>query len=245
MDSENIIARLRREAGFSQKTLAQLLNVTDKAVSKWERGLCLPDTQLLTKLSMLLDADIEYLLSGMLPYGEHAWRGLLVAEDLEHEVGGKPLLHYLLSYFMLAGIREIDILTRDRQYVRGLNLEQYGLKIGFDLRYLQHTMVVRGKFLLFGANLTRYFLNFMHGEQNIRLTLGDREIPICFVHRETGDLGVAVSQAEPRNLGRGILCLPLETPEQIRDASAFVQIYEKQHPKIADLMEISRLRFRT
>ena len=34
----NLISRLRREQGLTQKELASLLGVSDKAVSKWERG---------------------------------------------------------------------------------------------------------------------------------------------------------------------------------------------------------------
>ena len=33
-----IISTLRREKGMTQKELADMLNITDKAVSKWERG---------------------------------------------------------------------------------------------------------------------------------------------------------------------------------------------------------------
>ena len=41
------VARLRKEKGLTQKELAQRLLVSDKAVSKWETGTSLPDTQLL------------------------------------------------------------------------------------------------------------------------------------------------------------------------------------------------------
>ena len=37
----NLISRLRREQGLTQKELASLLGVSDKAVSKWERGVSL------------------------------------------------------------------------------------------------------------------------------------------------------------------------------------------------------------
>ena len=54
MDSEGIggvIFRLRRERGLTQRELAERLHVTDKAVSKWERGQGCPDVSLLTALS--------------------------------------------------------------------------------------------------------------------------------------------------------------------------------------------------
>ena len=40
MSVGKIIAKLCREAGYTQKTLADALHITDKAVSKWERGIC-------------------------------------------------------------------------------------------------------------------------------------------------------------------------------------------------------------
>ena len=70
MDSQGIggvIFRLRRERGLTQRQLAERLHVTDKAVSKWERGMGCPDVSLLTALSQALGADLTALLSGRLP----------------------------------------------------------------------------------------------------------------------------------------------------------------------------------
>ena len=50
----NVIARLRRELGLTQKDLAQRLHVTDKAVSKWERGVNFPDLGLMESLAEAL-----------------------------------------------------------------------------------------------------------------------------------------------------------------------------------------------
>lgn len=44
------VAQLRREKGLTQKELAQKLYLSDKAVSKWERGLSIPDVALLPPL---------------------------------------------------------------------------------------------------------------------------------------------------------------------------------------------------
>ena len=46
-----LIRELRTEQGMTQRELAQRLHVTDRAVSKWERGLCAPDLSLLEPLA--------------------------------------------------------------------------------------------------------------------------------------------------------------------------------------------------
>ena len=67
MDKEKtgqLITELRKEKGFTQKELADILNVTDKAVSKWERGLSFPDISMLEPLSEVLDISIMEILAG-------------------------------------------------------------------------------------------------------------------------------------------------------------------------------------
>lgn len=58
------IAQLRREQGMTQKELAEKLFVSDKAVSKWERGLSLPDISLLQPLAEIFDISVTEVLSG-------------------------------------------------------------------------------------------------------------------------------------------------------------------------------------
>ena len=58
------IARLRHGQKLTQKALADRLHVTDKTVSRWERGLGYPDFQLLDSLCRALDVPAEQLLFG-------------------------------------------------------------------------------------------------------------------------------------------------------------------------------------
>lgn len=58
------LAQLRREKGWTQKDLAEKLYVSDKAVSKWERGLSVPDVSLLLPLAELLGVSVTELLEG-------------------------------------------------------------------------------------------------------------------------------------------------------------------------------------
>lgn len=51
----NLIRTLRQRRGLTQKTLAEQIGVSDKAVSKWERGCGLPDPALLSSLAEALD----------------------------------------------------------------------------------------------------------------------------------------------------------------------------------------------
>lgn len=67
MDNEKMalmIAQLRKEKKLTQKELAMRLGVTDKAVSKWERGLSCPDIAVLSPLSDILGITVTELLSG-------------------------------------------------------------------------------------------------------------------------------------------------------------------------------------
>lgn len=44
------IAEMRKEKNITQSMLAEKLGITDRAISKWERGICLPDAGLMISL---------------------------------------------------------------------------------------------------------------------------------------------------------------------------------------------------
>ena len=58
-----IISSLRKEKGMTQTDLAEKMNVTDKAVSKWERNLSCPDINSIPKLAEVLGTTVEELLN--------------------------------------------------------------------------------------------------------------------------------------------------------------------------------------
>lgn len=66
----NFIAEKRKEKGFTQKELAEKIGVTDKAVSKWERGLGCPDVSILELLANQLDVSILEILKGRIVENE-------------------------------------------------------------------------------------------------------------------------------------------------------------------------------
>lgn len=56
------IASIRKEKGWTQSELAKKINVTDKAVSKWERGLGFPDIQTIEPLAEALEVSLVELM---------------------------------------------------------------------------------------------------------------------------------------------------------------------------------------
>lgn len=135
------IAHLRKQAGFTQKGLADRLCISDKAVSKWERGLSVPDIAYLGRLSVLLDADIDTILEGKHISRADCWRGLLISDCKNTEVSlltmvyDKPLVYYLLSNFLLAGICEVMIVCTEAEEASLHGLIGNGEALGVSLRY--------------------------------------------------------------------------------------------------------------
>ena len=61
---------MRKENHMTQQKLAEKLHVSDKAVSKWERGLGCPEVSLITELSRIFEVDMQNLISGELNRNE-------------------------------------------------------------------------------------------------------------------------------------------------------------------------------
>ena len=67
MDNNKVgrfIAKLRKKKGLTQDELGNMLGISGKSVSKWERGLNMPDISLIYKLSEVFDVDLNQLLNG-------------------------------------------------------------------------------------------------------------------------------------------------------------------------------------
>lgn len=89
------IANCRKEKKITQEQLAEKLYVTDRAVSKWERGLSLPDTGKMLDLCNILDINVNELLNGeridMKDYNKKT-EELLIEMAKQEEMKNKKLL---------------------------------------------------------------------------------------------------------------------------------------------------------
>lgn len=82
MLNENIV-NLRKKKGLSQEELANRLHVVRQTVSKWEKGLSVPDAQMLVRLAEELDTQVSTLLGETQPPAEAAETLQSVTEKLE------------------------------------------------------------------------------------------------------------------------------------------------------------------
>ena len=84
------IAALRKNAGYTQAALAEKLQYSDKAVSKWESGASMPDAGVLMSIASLFGVTVDYLLQE-----EHAEEKLPAASDVRRR-------HLIISLLAVA-----------------------------------------------------------------------------------------------------------------------------------------------
>lgn len=119
------IAERRKKLNLTQKQLGEKLNVTDKAVSKWERGLGCPDVSILGELSEILEVGIGEILNG--EYNDNLKDNSLfvkkavdyskkITEDNIYEKIRKILyiiLILIVSYISFMGIKQFVYMNRE------------------------------------------------------------------------------------------------------------------------------------
>ena len=64
MDFAQTLLNLRTQSGYSQEALAEKLNVSRQAISKWELGTTLPETEKVIAISDFFKVSLDYLLRG-------------------------------------------------------------------------------------------------------------------------------------------------------------------------------------
>ena len=90
------IALKRKEVNLTQADLAEKLGITDRAVSKWENGICMPDAGTIPELCKILKISVNDLFSGevvdMKDLEKHAEENLLSLKKNEEEINKKLCL---------------------------------------------------------------------------------------------------------------------------------------------------------
>ena len=103
------IAKCRKEKKLTQAQLAEKLNITDRAVSKWETGKSIPDSSIMLELCEILGITVNELLSGeeinMESYGEKVDENLIILKRKdENNITKNVIISILFSVTLLVGI---------------------------------------------------------------------------------------------------------------------------------------------
>lgn len=107
------VAQLRKEQNMTQKELADKLNVTDKAVSKWETGKGFPDVKLLEPLAQVLDVSLVELMQGQRQQSETltvAQAETVVAQAMDQSAKTTARQYLRLFRWLLTGIGSVCFL---------------------------------------------------------------------------------------------------------------------------------------
>ena len=107
------IATCRKEKNITQEVLAEKLYITDRAVSKWERGLSLPDADKMLDLCNILDISVSELLNGekidMKDY-DKKMEELLIEMARQEEEKNKKLMTSMWTILIISSIFYITII---------------------------------------------------------------------------------------------------------------------------------------
>ena len=100
------IGKLRRESGITQTDLAEILNYSDKAVSKWERGESLPDVVTLKRLADHFQVSLDYLVRAEHPNESEIKRAYTKRQHRNHFLITvmSGMLVWFVAAFMYAGV---------------------------------------------------------------------------------------------------------------------------------------------
>lgn len=265
------IAISRKKYGMTQLDLAERLSVTDKAVSRWERGLGTPDISLLVKLSLILDVDIETLLEGNVSAEDLGWKGVLLLDYPEKIlptdlVYTKRIVYLQIGYFLLAGVTDIMIVgdadnisavQREIKNIPGLSIQYQVLEAEevhtecqrlLDYNHNNGLMMISGFDLFYGKDFTkclRRVMNNCHKSTQICTFEGK---PTVLRFYPKGSLHNKAFQFEDSDLEkffleRGVFHLPVQNQNDLNDAGNFLKILEvHQDEPFMDLEQIMERR---
>ena len=128
------IVELRKSRGMSQGDLAEAMDVSRQAVSKWENELASPDTVKLIQLAEVLDTDVEYLATGR---NTVLRRPPVVVKSVEYieKIVEKPVVEYIdrivekrvpvIEYVEKPVIKEVPVIKKIVRNVYKRNMLEY------------------------------------------------------------------------------------------------------------------------
>lgn len=162
MNQEKIgffIAKERRSRNYTQKQLADILGISDKTISKWERGIGFPDVSLVQPLCEALGITVNELLNGeRLQDGEYQDKAeQTILEFMKNNIDRMKYINSICNWLIILNIllRKVLYIVMPMDLWGGL--DGYGATIYDFMFYFLMIQLIMVKIIIFTKNLDEYF----------------------------------------------------------------------------------------
>lgn len=168
------IAEKRKQKGLTQIQLAEMLGMSDKSVSKWERGICLPNVSLYFELCGILEISINEFLSGEdLEREEQIKKSEdnLIQLSKDHDIQQKKLKNKIkvlgvaaATAFLLLGSLLFCSLREPRNYIESVNQDGIEMETATLFSDMGDTVLYRYNSQKSYEKMTIYMYKFQSGK---------------------------------------------------------------------------------
>lgn len=134
------IALKRKEKNLTQGQLAEILNISNKAISKWETGKSMPDYSLINPLCEALDVTVSELLEGQASYNSMNEKQLIdLLRRIQQLENQKFMLYGIIMISMGVSMQALSHVT-EPQFISGgmllLSIVESLFELGMIIKYL-------------------------------------------------------------------------------------------------------------
>jgi len=205
-----IISEARKRKGFTQKELANKLHISDKAISKWERGIGSPDISFIIPLSQILDISLYELLSGEKEEVEETIKNTLrysskeiKRKNKQHKQKTFIITTIIVLLFFVFGYKVFNLIFYN---TNGINKEEYlNLIEGYQVKdveeintnrlddslYISYKGVkIKNLFDGFECSEENGFIRYYNKEENKYLSFGTTERYVDYLDKEKDVFGI-------------------------------------------------------
>lgn len=134
------IALKRKEKNLTQGQLAEMLNISNKTISKWETGKSMPDYSLINPLCEALDVTVSELLDGQASYNSMNEKQLIDLVRKIQQLEDQKIMFYGIIMSTMAVSMQVLAHTAGSQILSGcmlfLSIVETLLGLGMILKYL-------------------------------------------------------------------------------------------------------------
>ena len=169
------IAELRKSKGYTQKNLGDILDISDKTVSKWEQGIVAPDITILDSLASTLGISIEELLLGEEVEKENTAEAIEVYSNITKRKMIKIFI-FILAFILTTFIVVFRVENYYRWHITSLFSKGDISSIGYIINNSEEAKIIIDKISIDVGKVDESILNQLVNNVKFELINNDRII---------------------------------------------------------------------